>query len=183
MKQEKTELWEKLKSYHIPLEKWGQGEAKDFEHLQKETETGETVLTEENGELIRNVTCVGVDVFYINGEERLRLIESHQEFPDGRIRKRPQLKSSLAEKMKKGEERMKAAIRALEEELGLKATPEEIQYIQTDENIREAQSYPGLKSKHITHRYKILLAANQYHPEGYVEDRPDIRSYWRWIKC
>ena len=178
----REEILSLLKKYSMPYEQWGQGETKDIEYLFREIEAGETVLIEEKGELIRNVFGVGVDVYYENKEGRLKLMETHQEFSDGRIRKRPQLESSLAEKIKAGEEPEKAAARALEEELGLKIKPEEIQFIQIDENIRDPQSYPGLKSKYIIHRFKISLPPDLFRPEGYTEDREDLKSYWQWEK-
>ena len=63
-------LSELLARYHVPVEKWGQGQAKTFGHFYKELENGESSLTLRNGKLIRMVAIVIVDVIY-KGKDKL----------------------------------------------------------------------------------------------------------------
>ncbi|MFH1367030.1 MAG: NUDIX hydrolase [Patescibacteria group bacterium] len=181
-KLQKEEIILLLKKYNIPFEQWGKGESKIIEYLFREIERGETVLTEENGELLRNVCGVGIDIYFKNEKNRFKLIETRQQFSDGRTRKRPKLENSVAEKIKNGEKPSETALRALKEELGLEVKPEAIKFVCTDKNIRDPQSFPGLKSRYIIHHFTINITPDLFQPEGYIENRKDLKSYWQWIK-
>jgi hypothetical protein len=67
-----------------PLEMWGLGKAKTVEHLLKEVEDGESVLSvSENGELVRTVSSVWLDVFAVDRDGgRWYLREDRQVFND-----------------------------------------------------------------------------------------------------
>lgn len=58
-------LKEQLAAAGIDTSSWGTGQAKTLAHLQKEIESGETILiTGETGELLRRVVVGGADIYY-----------------------------------------------------------------------------------------------------------------------
>ena len=69
-----------LVSLGVPVDKYGTGGFKTIGHLYKEVEEGETVLTEEDGGLVRRVEFVGARVIYRAPEGTLRLYEARQVF-------------------------------------------------------------------------------------------------------
>lgn len=167
-----------LKQHNIPIEKWGLGQSKTIEHLFKELQDGECRLEYENKELVRYIDFVGIKVFY----KDMFLIEDHQEFKDGRIRKR-NTKFSVAEKMKPGEIPLVSVIRGMQEELGIEISENQI----TSENIINhegiySRSYPGLKAKYNEYPFTCHINNSQFNPDGYTEIQKDKSTFFKWIK-
>ncbi len=141
----------------IDTSMWGTGQAKTLANLQKEIESGETVLiTGETGELLRRVIVGGADIYYQspNGK-KYRLREDRQVFKDGRERRRD-LEQAVSEKMKPDEDPKDAMIRGIQEELGL---GDEINLTEmgTDTQRVTSPSYPGLESEYIRHKFQATL--------------------------
>lgn len=113
-------LRKQLESAGIDISNWGTGQAKTLTHLQKEIESGETILiTGETGELLRQVVAVGADVYYESPySKKYRLKENIQIFKDGRERRR-YLGQAVWEKMKSGENPIGAMVCGIREELGV----------------------------------------------------------------
>jgi len=164
----------------INTTEWGTGKTKTLAHLQKEIESGETVLiTDSEGRLLRKVMVGNADVYYRSPDgKEYRLREAKQVFTDGRERCRD-LNSAVSEKMKPGENPKDAMIRGIEEELGIKGD-----IFLTDEGIDDetimSPSYPGLHSRYICHRFSVVFDDDQFNPEGYVERQPDKSTYFIW---
>ena len=182
IEQRKAELAEKLNSYHISLDQWGKGSAKTLDHLLEEIEAGETVLVEEQGELVRKLGFVGVIIYYEDGSGRYKLREEKQAFRDGRIRTRPHLEGSVSEKMKPGEAPLEAVQRGLAEELAMKVDPDNIKYLAEKKIVSDSPSYPGLNTHYFKYIFELTLPKERANPEGYVGEETDQTNYWRWLK-
>ncbi len=138
------ELRSWLVSNGIDICRWGRGTAKTVENLWDEISSGESRLQADPALRIIPVTQVivrkGNDI----------LIEAEQEFVDNRRRRRNHPPS---EKMRRGEHFVDAAIRCLQEELGLdyqdiEIAPSTYRQIQRES---ESLSYPGLWTRYIFH--------------------------------
>lgn len=173
-------LEQQLQEAGIDVSRWGWGEAKTLEHLQKEIENGETILViGEKGELLRMVVVCGADIYYVSPDgKRYRLKEEKQVFKDGRERKRD-LGQAVSEKMKPDEDPRDAMIRGIREELGIQG---DISLVQTgtDEQLLSSPSYPGLQSQYIRHKFEAILDKSQFRPEGYKEEQKDKTTYFIW---
>ncbi len=170
-----------LKRHKLPLEVWGKGGAKTLGHFQKELESGESVLTESEGKLIRNIQTVAINIYYRDPVGTLLLVERKQVFVDGRIRRR-NLSTSLGEKIKVGEKPSEAVIRAIAEELGIK---EEIQLNKKGFEIKqpeESRSLPGLMTINTLHYFDVFIQKESYKTEGYIEKQKDKTTYFIWRK-
>jgi len=174
------DLQRQLESAGIDTSKWGIGEAKTLAHLQEEIESGESVLISgETGELLRQVAVAVADVYYKSPDgKRYRLKEDRQIFKDGRERRRG-LVQAVSEKIRPNESPKNAMIRGIREELGLGG---EIKLIEagTEEETLISPSYPGLPSKYVRHKFKIMLNDEQFNLEGYIEEQPDKSTYFVW---
>jgi hypothetical protein len=173
-------LKKQLADAGIDTSSWGTGQAKTLEHLQKEIESGETILiTGKAGELLRRVVVGCADIYYQSPDgKKYRLKEDRQVFKDGRERRR-NLGQAVSEKMKPGEDIKEAMIRGIQEELGISG---EINLTETgtDEQIITSPSYPGLKSQYIRHKFQAMLNDEQFNPGGYVEEQSDKSTYFIW---
>ena len=172
------DLMYKLNKYDVPLDIWGTKGYKTLDHLKDEIEEGETILTEENGELVRRVVFVGGRVIYKKDGVNYRLYESKQVFKDGRVRKR-NLPYSIAEKFKSGENHEDSIIRGMEEELGVKVNKNQFAFYNKVE-IENNADYPGIRSYHTGYEYLVILNENQYNKEGYIERQKDKDVYFEW---
>jgi 8-oxo-dGTP pyrophosphatase MutT (NUDIX family) len=168
----------RLTERNIPIEQWGVGEAKTLEQLVAEIKAGETVLQEDNGNLVRLVRAAEVFVWYTQGFDRFFLVEDRQEFSGDRIRRRKRA-SSVAEKMTPYEHPVIAAQRAIREELGI-TTPVAMTYRGPLHNDRESPSYPGLRSIYDVYAFDAELTAEQYRKEGYIEKKEEMTTYFIW---
>ena len=177
----KHELRAFLEAHNIPLQQWGQGEAKTFDDLFSEVTSGEAILTEEDGKLLRSVEGGTLNVYHDDGMTMWFLQEEKQVFKDGRSRTRT-LNASIGEKMKCGEDPLESAYRALSEELGI---AEKLQLIPKQRFIKgpiPSPSFPGLYSIYTMHMFDVFLPSHLYRPEGYVEHQVDKSSYFVWRK-
>lgn len=175
------ELSDKLTEFEVPIDTWGQGQAKTVKHLFDELQHEECHIEDRGGFLVRYLEFVGVRIFYKKGEEILYLKEDRQEFNDGRTRKR-EMPSSVSEKMKFGENPQLSAIRGIKEELGIYVKPEQL-IKQRDLNYRGGSlSYPGLTSKYKGHQFTCYLTEQQFNPEGYIEKQEDKSTFFTWVK-
>lgn len=175
---EKTLLW-----HEIPIHLWGQGGAKS---LMKEVEQGETELVVIDGKLTRQISVVNLDVYYYSPICNCcvwKLKENKQVFKDGRTRVRER-ESSIAEKMKPGEDLDAAAQRALKEEIGISGEGLEFkrQEDMDETEDKESPSYPGLSTVYKLYWYSIVLPKKYYKPEGYETDDGEVHLYFSWVK-
>jgi hypothetical protein len=162
----------------LPLEKYGHGQAKSFQSLLNEIKSGESQIIWEDSKPIRCLKVARVKVICLDRE--LTLYEDHQEFTDGRIRKRGFDK--LSEKMTIDEEPAIAAERALREELGmsnaaLKLTPIHLDGIDHDE--LESPSYPGLLTRYEFHDFLAYFPV-EYWQEEFREVQADKTTVFVW---
>jgi hypothetical protein len=170
-----------LVQHGIQVDRWGQGSAKTVEHLEEEILSGESRLVSEKGTLYREIEFVMSDVLYSSGDAVWRLVESKQVFQDGRVRVR-QKDSSVSEKMKPGEDPVLGLIRGIEEELGFRPDPEQIERLGILEEEQESKSFPGLRTRYRGHRFQCYLTDLQWNPAGYQERQPDKTTWFSWVR-
>jgi len=174
------ELESLLNEYKIPLNKWGTSGFKTVKHLWNEILEEECVLSEVNGKLHRNVDFVGARIIYKRDGILYRIWEDRAIFKDGRIRVR-QIKHSMAEKFKSGEDPIDALIRGMKEELGIELSKNQFVFYNADK-IENNEDYPGIFSFHKGYYYLITFNDEQFNPEGYVEKQKDKTIYFVWRK-
>ena len=172
-----------LENAGIDISIWGTGGYKTIEHLTKEIDCQEIVLTtDENGELIRISEVAAATIFFVDDDcKKYRLKEQKQIFIDGRERIRPSNGQSVFEKMKFGEDPTQAMIRGISEELGIDADIN-LKHINTVQDIADSKSYPGLQTKSTTHFFDVILNSEQFNPRGYTEEQSDKITYFVWEK-
>jgi hypothetical protein len=151
---EELEAW--LDSKGIDTSRWGRGAAKTVEALYEEIVSGESHLEDDPP---RRVVSL-VQVLIRRGD--LTLIETEQEFSDGRRRTRNR---PLGEKLRPPESYRQAVLRGIEEELDV---PSERVHVlestyRTEQTELESPSYPGLHSCYNMH---ILGVEIEGLPEG-----------------
>ena len=176
----RQDLIKKLSDAGIDPSIWGQGKAKTVEDLLQEVNDGEIeLISTPDGTLVRKVPVVTVDVMYTDALGRhYKLVESRQVFTDGRERHRDR-NTSVAEKLKVGENVAEAALRGVQEELGISG---EIQLTEDGREITEldSPSFPDLRSQYEIFKFSAELTPGQYKPEGYIERQPDKSTYFEW---
>ena len=136
---ELLEAW--LERRQVSVAEWGRGSSKSLAALWAELLSGESRL---EGDPPRRIVSV---VQMISRRGELVLVEAGQELEDGRQRGRWQLPS---EKMHPEEEPEQAALRGLQEELGVAAEDVSIVAgsLESWQWERDSISYPGLRTCH-----------------------------------
>jgi hypothetical protein len=141
--------------------------------------SGETVLTRENGVLLRNVQVAVAHITYQDANGKVyRLKEEKQVFIDGRVRER-NLSGSVSEKMKPGEDPRDAIARGIQEELGIN-TSIDSSNMRTEITQMFSQSYPNLTTKFTSFTFDVQLTAEQFVPDGYREVQADKTTFFVW---
>ncbi len=176
-----VEALERLLSEHgVSVASWGSNEAKTTDDLLDELSSGESRLLEADGGLWRNVSVVGVDVFFIDPRQgMLHLVEAEQRFRSGRRRIR-KLRTSIAEKQLPGEPPSVAARRAIEEELGLSTLGLKLIGKGSEVVEEDSGSYPGLHSKRTLTYFECALSTGLFNPAGYEERQEDKMTSFAW---
>ncbi len=171
-----------LKKHSIPIHLWDKGEAKTVDRLVAEIIEGDSVLQVFNGELVRKLRCVDVEVTHNYLGQELRLKEAKQVFPDGRERHRDYY--GVSEKIVLGEDLFKGTQRALQEELSIskEITEKELGITFVDELFEQltSQSYPGLTTHYTVYKMKAELPPSEFNPEGYIEEAENLITYFVW---
>ncbi|HEY4511509.1 MAG TPA: hypothetical protein VJH55_01580 [Candidatus Paceibacterota bacterium] len=159
---------------------WGTGKAKTIHHLLSEIQEGETVLEETEKGLVRKTSFLTIHVLYKDERGTFKLFEEKQVFTDGRTRTRDQ-SWSVAEKMKATDVNIQAAaLRALEEELGIMTGVKFLGEITTTDELRESPSYPGLTAQFKMFNLTVHIDYHEYRPDGYTEVQEDKSTYFKW---
>lgn len=166
----------------IDIGEWGTGKYKSVQELYEEIKAGETILAVQDGELVRQLAVVNIDVFYCNSNgQRCKLKETVQVWHDGTGRYRfRDRSSSVAEKLKHDENPGKAAIRGMLEELKIECDDTELVFKEKNQSQEESPSYPGITSQYTFFVYEITLTDDCYQPEGYIEDDGSKSTYFEW---
>ncbi|MCP5097598.1 MAG: NUDIX domain-containing protein, partial [Chloroflexi bacterium] len=152
---------------------------KTIEDLWHELCQGDSQL--QKSPLLRRVNVAQV----IIRRNQYMLMETVQEFKSGRRRFRNQPPS---EKMKRNESFKEAAIRCLEEELGISGiniTFNESSYSRLD-TITDSKSYPGLPTEYVFHRMEITIPELPTHNFwrnnlSFANGDPIKRHFWSWM--
>lgn len=173
--QSPTELALWLAASGINVSNWGEKDSKTPADLWREYIAGESAFVDDPpGRLVEVV-----QLFIRQGNAIL--IEIEQEFADGRrrVRLRPP-----SEKLMRGEEPHTAAIRCLQEELGLSPDKIVIEVEQgVTEEITDSPSYPGLPTRYRFHTFEMAadsLPDEDFYRENSAPGDPIRRHYWGW---
>ncbi len=167
-----------LDNQGINTRAWGLGNTKTPNDFWHELVQGDSSL-----QLSPPLRCVHVAQILIRKNRRI-LIESVQEFGNGRRRFRNQVPS---EKMKPNESFLTAATRCLYEELGISAnqiTFDEPTYSELEVDT-DSISYPGLPTQYIFHRMEATVTGlpdeDFWHENAsYSHGDPVKRHFWVW---
>lgn len=171
-------LQEWLAGHGIVTTAWGQGQTKNAADLWVEVVGGESVLAEDPPR--RLVQVVHVEVW----QDGRRVLEAEQEMEDGRFRPRHHPPS---EKMKPGESVREAALRCLEEELGVERTA--VTFLPhpptTERHLADSHSYPGLLTEYTLHTLHVAVSGLPTTPfwrdnRAAAQGDPVRRHRWEW---
>lgn len=167
-----------LASKNIDIRQWGKGSAKTIDSLWSEIASGESILHDDPPLRTLNVA----QVFVIKGNKTL--VETEQILSDGRRRSR---NSAPSEKMLLGESPFDAAVRCLQEELGVRISDIKIIDSSYRKSIKYSfsPSYPGLKSRYIIHTVEVEIKDLPESDFWTTEAHHDAtlgagRHYWSW---
>lgn len=166
-----------LDDNNIDYSPWnGSNGSKSVESLYKEIEDGESVMDINDGELVRSVFVVKVDVVYKDKQ----LKESKQVFKDGYVKVRD-IDFAVSEKRLDGEDGIISAVRGVKEELGLDIKKERFVSLDEECQLKVSNSYIGLKSNICMIRYRLELMDEEYNPKGYIERQSEKDIYFDWV--
>jgi hypothetical protein len=162
----------------IDYSTWGVGATKSVGDLYAEYLQGETIFELSVAGLVR---VVSVAVVTVNLGD-LMLKETKQVFVNGSTRTRPNMRGSVSEKFKYGEDPYEAGFRGLQEELGIPndgfTECGELQI--TSSEPTESGSYPGLMSRYRYYEFRVTMSDEHFVSDGYVEDDGKKRTYFEW---
>ena len=172
-----------LTAHGVDATTWGgQTSSKSLTCLLTEILAGETLLQCVDGEPLRQVSVVSVEIKNNQGQ---RLFETEQRLPTGVVRQRHLL---LSEKLLPNESWAAASRRGIREELGsVLPTNARIEVLddtyESRTETRTSGSYPGLKTQYLCHKVEARVSGL---PDGSfvtTEQRPDglLQSSWSWM--
>lgn len=171
--QSEQELIELLDEFGVSRTGW----AKTISSLLKEIEEGDCYLKVVDGKLQRFVDVTRIKCYY----KDLQLFESKQVFNDGRERVRNH--DFVGEKIKKNEDLVDAALRALKEELKVACDKKQLIHhpeLDSIETYNVKTSYEGLSSIYRYFNFSIIFDEQQYNESGYQEIQTDKTTYFVW---
>lgn len=167
-----------LEAHGIDTETWGTNATKPVRSLLIEILRNEASLQREGNELVRVIQVAAINVFRPDGK---RLVETLQVFKDGATRSRSgDGRYSLSEKMAIGADPSDEALRALEEELGIRGNLR-LRNEGTIMQEKESESYPGLHMRILIHSFSVTLPPEHVR-ETYVEKQADKETHFEWEK-
>jgi hypothetical protein len=158
----------------LPLHLYGVGQAKSFDRLVEEIEQGETLIDFRNNQPVRLIQVARVYIF-CKGRQ---LIESKQTIKGQGDRFRNL--DCVSEKFKLRERARDAAVRGIEEELGLCIKESDLVLLGKLAEERESPSYPGLLTCYVFYDFQWVLPEEYYRQEGYTADEGDCITFFNW---
>jgi hypothetical protein len=174
-------LFALLLKHDVPLSLWGTGEAKTMQDLLKELNEEQSLLVETETGLLQTYTRSGLNVYHDDGTRVWNLRELKQVFRDGSITQRRRL-TSIGTNLKRCEEPIDAAYRALNEELGISDHLPLIAKPMIVQHRVPSISFPGIDTIYTVHIFDVFLPARHYKPGGYVERQDHKTSYFVWSR-
>lgn len=163
---------------------WGDNGSKPLSALYKEIQNGESIVYLDNaGNIIRNISYVGIEVYFTTDSRIFRLYEDHQEFKNGFIKVRESQTEGVFEKMMIDEDPIVAGFRGIKEELGINARGVHLSAKKDNPQIfppKNSKTYPGVLSVHTKHSLCAIIDRDSFKPEGYVEHQEDKTTYFKW---
>lgn len=173
----KEQLRDLLTEQGVDLESWGKGSIKSIDSLWREIQKGESVLG--GTPLCRTINVVQI----IIRQNKLILFEAKQKMANGNTRNRNWLP---AEKMHPDESVHAAAVRGIEEELGVTAEQITIQELpeQTSSDEQYSPSYPGLLTRYNFFTVEAVvegLPAEDFTSQENSPTDPVRVHYWNWL--
>lgn len=159
---------------------FGKGVAKSWQSLVDEIQSGECQILWSGDRPIRQISVLKIQILADEASDfpGASLYEAYQEFLDGRRRSRDLF--GLSEKIKPGEDLDTAAVRALQEELGINSSQVAVQ-LDPEQKVeeKESPSYPGLVTRYVFHAALVVLKADVVLPR-YEEIQPDKKTVFVW---
>jgi ADP-ribose pyrophosphatase YjhB (NUDIX family) len=177
---DEAELSAWLAEKGIDTSKWGIGTAKTVTDLWQELANGDVYIQDDPPLRVVQVTEV-----VVRKADQV-LIEAEQEFGNQHRRFRNRFPS---EKMRSGENVQMAALRCLQEELGVE--PADVTFLDVPlkqiKQVKESPSYPGLSTQYTF--YRVETAVSELPSSDFWRDNkafghgdPVRRHRWAWRK-
>lgn len=171
-----------LAAHGVDATAWGaQTSSKSLACLLKEILEGETLMQCVDGEPLRRVSVISVE---IKNKQGLSLFETKQRLPSGVVRQRHLL---LSEKLLPNESWAAASRRGIREELGsVLPTAARIEVLSDTLEVRTESrtsgSYPGLKTQYECYKVEARVSGLPDGPFVTTEQRADglLESTWSW---
>jgi hypothetical protein len=157
----------------LPIDQYGIGQAKPFEKLIKEIESGETQIIFENNNPIRIIQTARVYV-YCKGKqlvEAKQIINGNERFRNFK---------SVSEKFKLDESAINAAVRGIKEELGIIIRDSDLVSLENVKDGKESPSYPGLLTRYDFYDFRWDMPEKYFKPEGYIAYEENATTYFEW---
>jgi len=167
-----------LAEFGISTKSWGKGKAKTLADLLEEIRKGESQLVVGKNGIVRVVSIVKLHVYDPNYPGRGYLVESRQQLPDGRVRRR---RRQPSEKIKGGEPAKSAAVRGLREELRMRGGYVLFRGTLRTENTPNP-SYPRLPCRYIIHKFNVALEfrSTTLQEEFRITEEDGTVHFFRW---
>lgn len=176
----KRQLKLELEAAGVDISAWDGPGQKGLDGLYQELLSGESLITWDDGQIIRVVNGLGLDVFVtLDDRSRYHLQEEKQVFNNGTVRVR-NLSTSLGEKILEGEAIEHTAARALREELGVLGVLA-VRMGAVETHDWPSSSYPGLPTIVVTQHAQAELNPVDFDPKGYKEIQPNKTTYFTWV--
>ncbi len=179
------DLAEFLRSRGIDIGKWtGQQGTKTLDHFFREIHEGEAQLAEiirdEAKSALRLIMVGGAHIYHCpaNGTA-LFLREKYVENLSTGDKKDRKRSYAVGEKAKPGESHRDAMIRGIREELQIRTTFG-IAEISRDVRTEISASFPDLNTRYDERRFNVVLNAEQFNQDGYIETRDGKRIVFAW---
>lgn len=152
---------------------YGKGNAKTWDQLIEEVESGDCTIELRGDVVVRTVQLVSTDVYAPDGD---RLFEAAQKFTSGRTRHRNRY--GIAEKLKANETVLEGFYRGLQEELKLDSLNvlKSIIDFKPYSSFRESDSYPGLTCEYTVYNALAWIDCKRH----FIEVQPDKTTYFEW---
>ena len=182
----KDECRKTLERHGVDTIMWGAGRSKSIDDLMKEISTQDCILQLMHGTVYR---CVGVVKLVVRSPDMPghHLVCYQQLMADGRVRPRNVL---VSEKKKPNELPQRAAMRAVQEELGsvegidrediVIRTATHLHWVETE----ESPSYPTLQTRYELHQFEVKVRGLP--SETFVSQEPGDtkgskkKHFWYW---
>ncbi|HZS43167.1 MAG TPA: hypothetical protein VFA52_03030 [Candidatus Paceibacterota bacterium] len=179
----RSEIFRLLNKYKVPWQTWGQGASRSLEAFFQYHEREKLYFQNHCGDqLIIHVHAAVVIVLHRYRGRLLEIYEDRQVCDNGTILRRSNF-NGIGETMLRGEEKIKSAQRALQQELGFH-DPSKYQLsdcLQVERRIPvESEKWPGIWAVYNRHIFQCVIPRELFKKDGHIEREDGRTIYFLW---